>query len=357
MSRRTIEAGPLPEWLEPLLTARADLIGPGPLRLAEVEAGVNHRVVRVRTRGSTWYAKWSRDQPGEVASVPRNSAERLREAWALRRLEGSGLGPRRHLLVRSAHGRPAVLLQERVSGAPLDAAGLARRLPQAAGLLARAHAIRPGRVHWGGELRGPVGVWRDLVSWFGDYVELRRRHGLAPDLLLDLWGEALRAAGEALLATARRQSGRIPRALCHGDLRAQNFLATARGLQLIDWEYALSGDPAWDLAWLAVFNGLGPEQERRLALLYGARAGWPDSGLLPRFHAYARLHRLGWPLQIVCRLHEPGCSREPLFVEAEAAGALEVLAEGLRRCADLLGWPSAPTAADLRKLGRLMPGP
>jgi thiamine kinase-like enzyme len=68
-----------------------------------------------------------------------------------------------------------------------------------------------------------------------------------------------------------RDEGPVP---CHNDLLAANFLHSADGIRLVDWEYAGMGDRYFDLGNFAVNNELSPEEE--LAFLdayFGAPAG------------------------------------------------------------------------------------
>lgn len=64
--------------------------------------------------------------------------------------------------------------------------------------------------------------------------------------LQPIWTAAVdRAVDNALGAMA----GEL--APCHGDMTPANILLTPDGLRLIDWEYAVMADPAWDLGYLA----------------------------------------------------------------------------------------------------------
>lgn len=56
---------------------------------------------------------------------------------------------------------------------------------------------------------------------------------------------------------------------CHNDLLNENFLDDGR-LRILDWEYAGMGDPAFDLANLAVHHGFTDDQERLLLERYAA---------------------------------------------------------------------------------------
>ncbi len=87
--------------------------------------------------------------------------------------------------------------------------------------------------------------------------------------------EPVRAA--ALAALDRLPDGDR---LCHGDVHPGNVIATRAGLHLIDWEKAVAGDPAADVARSELvlrFGRLGPPWFSRLAPVRGARrlvAAW-----------------------------------------------------------------------------------
>jgi len=76
---------------------------------------------------------------------------------------------------------------------------------------------------------------------------------------------------------ARRVAGAIKAALqgpehapvpCHNDLLNANFIVDARGVRIVDWEYAGMGDRYFDLGNLSVNNGLRDEDDERLLAAY-----------------------------------------------------------------------------------------
>ncbi len=134
----------------------------------------------------------------------------------------------------------------------------------------------PGRAWSAADLREPAKLRRAAGL-------LRRVHGLpAAGPGLDLAAAIDRYAalgGPRAAAAARRARDRLARCrpafdgscLCHNDPTPGNFVAGANGgLHLIDWEYAAPGDPAFDLAGLAVGAGLDASGDD---LLLGAYAG------------------------------------------------------------------------------------
>ena len=79
---------------------------------------------------------------------------------------------------------------------------------------------------------------------------------------------------------------------CHVDTYCENFLDDGQHTMLLDWEYAGTGDPVWDLADLSRENGLGAEADSQLLSAYAD--GEPAPSLQARFEAYKPLCDLLW---------------------------------------------------------------
>jgi thiamine kinase-like enzyme len=75
----------------------------------------------------------------------------------------------------------------------------------------------------------------------------------------------------AELAHRHSQIEDVPPALCHNDLVCGNILE-GRELMLIDWEYAGTGDPFFDLAVVVQHHGLGAGLARHLLGAYLGKA-------------------------------------------------------------------------------------
>jgi thiamine kinase len=65
-----------------------------------------------------------------------------------------------------------------------------------------------------------------------------------------------------------RQLGSRPELPCHNDLLNANFIRSAGGIRIVDWEYAGMGDRFFDLANFSVNNELGEEDSDRLLDAY-----------------------------------------------------------------------------------------
>ena len=59
---------------------------------------------------------------------------------------------------------------------------------------------------------------------------------------------------------------------CHHDPWPENFVDTATGLRLLDWEYSAMGDPAWDLADVMVEAALDPAAFNQFLACYSGGA-------------------------------------------------------------------------------------
>jgi thiamine kinase-like enzyme len=64
---------------------------------------------------------------------------------------------------------------------------------------------------------------------------------------------------------------------CHDDLLAANFIRTAEGIRIVDWEYAGMGDRYFDLANFAVNNELTEDDRAALLEAYFAQPGDSDA--------------------------------------------------------------------------------
>lgn len=72
------------------------------------------------------------------------------------------------------------------------------------------------------------------------------------------------------IATAQSlNSGKV---LCHNDLLAENLVVTGARLYAIDWEYAATGDPFYDLAVISEGLGLSGDRQQLLLSAYLQRA-------------------------------------------------------------------------------------
>ena len=63
----------------------------------------------------------------------------------------------------------------------------------------------------------------------------------------------------------------MPTAFCHSDLVPQNFLLTADGFRMVDWDYAGQGWVAFEMASFCCQAGLDPAETEELLTAYDPR--------------------------------------------------------------------------------------
>ncbi len=186
-----------------------------------------------------------------------------REVSALARLAGTGLAPD---LVRHTLDTVAMTFVD----------GPVRRLSTLTPADARTLGGRIRSIH---ELdRATTGgrhVWARPVASLDDYARARQEDlEPVPDDL-----RPLATAAADRLRPVVADGVEAPFRFLHGDLVAANILWTPVPV-LVDWEFWRTGDPAEDLAYLAVMNGL-PD-----AVMDAVLAGYGDSAMHARTEAW-----------------------------------------------------------------------
>ncbi len=128
----------------------------------------------------------------------------------------------------------------------------------------------------------------ELFAMIDDYLgHIARLDAPLPEGYADVQKEA-----EAVRAVLGRHD--LPLAPCHCDPLAENFLDTGARMYIIDYEYAGSNDPMWDLGDLSVEAGFGPAQDAALIEAYfGGAAPAFETG---RMVIYKAMCDLLWTL-------------------------------------------------------------
>lgn len=164
--------------------------------------------------------------------VPAPVVDRRRELAVLRAAAAAGLGPE----VLYADTEDGILVTRYLDGVTLDATQIANpgTLTEIAALLRRVH-----------QLPDP-GAYYTLAEAGQLYLGAIR-------------SPALRRRGVELVEelTALPAVPPAGRRLCHMDPVAGNLIRTADGLRLVDWEFAVAGDPLFDLAAVIGYHDLG----------------------------------------------------------------------------------------------------
>jgi thiamine kinase-like enzyme len=211
--------------------------GPTPL-----EGGITNRNYRARLGGREVVIRL----PGKDTELL--GIDREAEAAANRCAARAGVAPEVAALLED----PPCLVTEFVEGTTMSP----EELRQPAALAEVARALRA--IHGCGEtLPSGFDSFR-LVEEFA--ARARGRGGALPAA----YDPALEVAARIERALARGGAP-VP---CHNDLLAANFLRSAEGIRLVDWEYAGMGDRWFDLGNFAVNNELGAVEEEALLVAY-----------------------------------------------------------------------------------------
>jgi len=210
-------------------------------RVDVIPAGYTNENFRVLAAGQLYFARAAED-------LPHHGISRGNEALCARIAADAGIAP------ELVYARDGVLVTRFVEGrtlrlgeAPADATltGIGR-------LLAEVHRL-PAR---------PELKQVDLVSACRGYLALPGSDRLRP---------ADRKRIEALL---ERGPARCPECFVHGDAFPENFIDDGRRLWLVDWEYAGRGNPAGDLAYVAMNLELSEDGIRALVKAHGSSVDW-----------------------------------------------------------------------------------
>jgi thiamine kinase-like enzyme len=216
---------------------RALPIWPSPPRLRRISAGRTNENFVVESGGRTFFARLGTDRPEHGIS-------REQEGNLARRAAELGIAPEVHF----AEG--GLLVTDFIDGEPLTPELIMgpERLNAVASLLRTLHQVAPGP---------------DLASF--DPVAVCRRY------LEILIPSSLDESGRKLIKSLLDATPPLaPTALIHADPVPENFIEDRSGrIWLVDWEYAGIGDPATDLAMLAMNCDLPDPAVARLVEVHG----------------------------------------------------------------------------------------
>lgn len=243
----------------------------GPARIAPLPGGLSNRNFAVTdARGRRYVARVT------GGDRPEHGIVRARETEASLAAAAAGIAP------PVFYAEPGVIVVARISGRALAPARFVRE----PALLARVAALL-GRVHaeLGRRVRGPAGAfWPFQVvrDYLGRLDEAGR---LAPD----------EAQWRALADRLEDAAGPTAMVFAHNDLMPGNLIDDGRRLWLIDWEFAGYGAALFDLAGVAVNNGLAaPARRALLAHYFGRRPGRALRRRAAAFRLAAGLREILW---------------------------------------------------------------
>lgn len=236
-----------------------------------LKGGLSHRIHLVRVDGSRFVLRvLNRDVEQALLGIP---AEQEIENTV--RAAGSGVGARVHRVLPEF---PALVL-EFVDGETLSVEGVReeRRIPRIAAACRMLHASAPAFVN-------RFDIFRQLEG----FLDLCRLHELrVPDGYEERLPDVRRI--EAALAACP-----LPLAPCHNDLLAENFIDTAAGVRIVDWQLSGMNDPAFELGDVAAESDFEPDRADALAAAYFGSEAKP--ALLARVRLYLLMSNFTWTL-------------------------------------------------------------
>ncbi len=232
------------------MASLADTLGPISARLGEfegdpvpLEGGITNRNYRVRFAGEDVVVRL----PGKDTALL--EIDRGTEKAAGELAARAGIGP----AVVAMLDDPPCLVTEFVAGEPMAAA----ELREPAALIEVAAALRA--LH---------GCAERLPAEFSSFRIIETYAARMADRGAEVPGSyewALAAAHRIEAVLVGPEHDPVP---CHDDLLAANFIRSPRGLRIVDWEYAGTGDRYFDLGNFAVNNELDEGQEAELLAAY-----------------------------------------------------------------------------------------
>jgi len=245
------------ENLPHAVASLADTLGPISARLGELEGeplplegGITNRNYRVRFAGEDVVVRL----PGKDTGLL--EIDRAAEKAAGELAAAVGVGPTVVAMLED----PPCLVTEFVVGEPMSAEEL-----RAPGALAEVAAAL--RALHGCEERLPV-VFSSFHIVETYAARMADRGAEVPGAYE--WALAAAHRVEAVLVGPEHEP--VP---CHNDLLSANFIRSAKGIRVIDWEYAGMNDRFFDLGNFAVNNELTEGEEAELLSSY---FGAPASG-------------------------------------------------------------------------------
>jgi thiamine kinase-like enzyme len=229
----------------------------GNIRPEILPGGLSNRNFVVRDGGDSYVVRLV------GGDDPAHGIVRAREIAVSQAAHRAGIAP------ELVHAEEGLLVLRLVEGHTLTAAEVAEpaMLRRIAALLRRCH----GEV--AAYLRGPAPCFW-VFHALRCYLAALAEHGVSRERIDRL--HRIAAVLEAAVGPTRL-------ALTHNDLMPGNLIDDGERLWLIDWEYAGFGAPLFDLASLAVDNGLDAGAQETLLAAYFRRA--PSTTLRRRFAA------------------------------------------------------------------------
>jgi thiamine kinase-like enzyme len=252
--------------LEQVMDEVPELADPG-RSVAPLPGGLTNANYKVVTAAGTYVLRRWSDDTGLLAIDRDNEYENSVRAAEV----GIGAGVVAYLPEHNT------MVMEWLEGTTLSAAELRRGtvLDQVAAACRRLHGARRFRDDF------------DMFEIQPRYLEIVRRRGFRLPERYEEFEPQVAAIREAF---AVRDEGTVP---CNNDLLAENFMLTASGMRLIDYEYSGNNDPCFELGNVWSESGLSLAQ---LEQLVGAYYGRPARHKVARARLWGLMSKYGWTL-------------------------------------------------------------
>ncbi|MFI6817003.1 phosphotransferase [Nonomuraea sp. NPDC050328] len=213
-----------------------------PVHEVPIKGGLSHRVSRVECEDGRQWVLRVLDPAVCAAGLGIPLEQEIANTELAAR---TGVGPS----IVASWPECGTLLLEYVEGVTLDAAGVAANIEG----IAKACKV----LHAGPRFVNDFSIFDKLRQ----FREICRQYGLSRP---DGYDDVLPAVEEI-----ERAMPRVPTVPCHNDLLAGNFIATADGIRIVDYQLSGNNDPAFELGDIAAEADFDPDRTARLARAYG----------------------------------------------------------------------------------------
>ncbi len=235
--------------------------------VSRLAGGLTNSNYKVVTPGGSYHVRRWSDDTGLLAIDRDNEYENSVRAAAV----GVGAGVLAYLPQHNT------MVMEWIEGTTLSAAQLRR------GKLLAEIAAACRRLHGAERFRDDF----DMFEIQPRYLEIVRSRGFRLPERYEQFEPHVAAIREAF---ALREEDTVP---CNNDLLAENFMLTAAGLRLIDYEYSGNNDPCFELGNICSESKLSLAQ---LEVLVGAYYGRPMRHKVARARLWGLMSNYGWTL-------------------------------------------------------------
>jgi thiamine kinase-like enzyme len=312
------------QYLQDIDPATLDLADTGSIEILEMTPGSYNLNYHVRVDQKDFIFRVNIDQQSGLS----NQIEH--EFSVLKFLEGHRIGPRAfHFDDSKKYFDFDILIEEYLEGPPLSLEK--KYLPEVAEMLTRLHALDPAGK--------PFTIWQDPLAGIyeltlGDLTGYEA--AMSPDKKTISLTKKVLAKSETLLDEHRH----LFQADCliHTDLCCENFVKTADGPRLIDWEKPRVDDYTYDISCflsepVELYNSqkvLNSEERRYFIDAYAGLSGKDPDHLMEMVHIrepLISLHWILWAATMLSNLKDQRTSPELVEAHEEKIARYERVAD------------------------------